>query len=79
MRRLLNCLGLALMVMAIPAQAIEASGEVPLPKTGDQAAPPATPTPAAPPATRPNSEGDEGSELKPSQPSLKNYCREHTC
>ncbi len=79
MRRFLTCFGLTLMVTAIPAMAIDSSNELAAPKLPPQSAPPVAPSPASPPATQPNSAGSGEAPKAPAQPSLRDYCREHTC
>ena len=79
MKRLLTCCGLALMVMAVPAQAIDPSTEVSPPKSRPEASPPVAPAPAVPPVTPPNaSEGGDAKSAPPQSP-MRDYCREHTC
>ena len=79
MKRLLTCCGLALMVMAVPAQAIDPSTEVSPPKSRPEASPPVAPAPALPPVTPPNASGAGDAKNPPPQPSMKDFCREHAC
>ena len=79
MKRLLTCSGLALMVMASSAQAIEPSNEVSPPKSRPEAPYPVAPAPAVPPVTPPNAPGAGDTKSAPPQSPMRDYCREHTC
>lgn len=79
MKRLLTCSGLALMVMAAPAQAIEPSTEVSPPKSRPEAPSPVAPAPAVAPVTPPNAPGAGDTKSAPPQSPMRDYCREHTC
>jgi len=79
MQRLMTFLGLALMAIAVPALASDSPNETPTLKTAPPSPPPVTPAPVSPPAVKPNASGAEDAQGAPAQPSMKDYCREHTC
>jgi hypothetical protein len=79
MQRLLTFLGLALMAIAVPALAIDSPNETPTLKAAPPSPPPVTPAPVSPPVVKPNASGSGDTQSTPAQPSMKDYCREHTC
>lgn len=79
MRRLMTCFSLTLIVAAMPALAVESSNETAPLKSVPEAATPADPEPAPRVVPPPNGAGSENEKSDPSRPSMKEYCREHTC
>ena len=80
MKRRITNFGLILLFLSAPVMATESTTESPSPAVATPSAPPTGQQAGSPSASREPKASVSGDSAKvPAPPSLKDYCREHTC